>query len=97
MFPLPVILGLGIFFEDRKSIYYALPFAIIGLLIATYHNLLYYGFIDEALSPCTGQGVSCSEQNLSLLGFIDIPLLSLLGFVLLCLGLGFSLRNGGKP
>lgn len=96
MFPLPVILGLGILFEDRKSILYAFPFAIAGLLIAAYHNLLYYDFVEEALSPCMGEGISCSEQHLSLLGFIDIPLLSLLSFVLACLGLGLSLWKGSQ-
>ena len=82
LFPLVVIFAVGIVRRDEGVIAYALPLVLIGLGIATYHNLLYYGVIPETLSPCS-QGVSCTEVQLRWLGFITIPMLALAGFVTL--------------
>ena len=79
LFPLVVVLALGLFPFDRTVVRYALPLAALGWLVAAYHNLVYAGVVPESLQPCT-QGVSCTERNLSLFGFLSIPLLSLLGF-----------------
>lgn len=79
LFPLVVILAVGLFPLDRGVVRYALPLAVIGWLIAAYHNLIYFGIVPESLSPCA-QGVSCSEEYVKLLGFLSIPLLSLLAF-----------------
>ena len=79
LFPLVVIFGAAIWTQDSSYRKYAFPIAIIGTLISIYHNLIYYGLISEALTPCT-QGVSCSSKQLELFGFITIPLLSMLSF-----------------
>ena len=79
MFPLPIVLFMGLFPFDAKVIRYALPLAIGGWAVAGYHMLVYAGIIPESLSPCS-QGVSCATQNLDLFGFASIPLLSLLAF-----------------
>ncbi len=83
MYPLVWILGVGIYKKDKNSVIYALPLAVIGLLIAVYHNLLYYGVIPESLAPCT-LGVSCTTKFFEWFGFVTIPLLSLAGFVVIC-------------
>lgn len=80
LFPLTLVIGAGIVLRDRNLVFYALPLALVGAGISAYHNLLYYGVIPETLSPCT-QGVSCSARQLSLLGFIGIPLLALGAFL----------------
>ena len=82
MYPLVAIIGLGIAYRDASWRRYALPLAIIGLVIAAYHNLVYYGVIPEALTPCT-QGVSCSERQIEWFGFVTIPLMSLLAFAVI--------------
>jgi disulfide bond formation protein DsbB len=82
MFPLVIILLAGLFPVDTAAVKFALPLACIGWLIALYHNLLYSGIIDESLQPCR-QGISCTDINLNLLGFITIPLLSLLAFTII--------------
>lgn len=82
LFPLTVSIAAGIVLRDKNMIYYTLPLAGLGLAIAVYHNLLYYGVIPESLSPCL-QGVSCSTRQIEWLGFITIPMLSLSAFVLL--------------
>ncbi len=79
LFPLVLILGMGLFPVDKKVVRYALPLAITGWLIALYHSLLYSGIIPESIQPCT-QGVSCTEEYIDLFGFITIPMLSLLSF-----------------
>ena len=82
MYPLVIIFGVGLWQEDRGAARYAMPFIVMGTLIAAYHNLLYYGFISETLAPCK-LGVSCTAKQISIAGFISIPLLSLGGFLAL--------------
>lgn len=79
MYPLVFILATGILLEDKRVKYYVLPLSITGLLIAVYHNLLYYNIIPEAIVPCS-TGVSCTSRQLIWLGFITIPLMSLVAF-----------------
>ena len=79
MFPLAIILLVGLFPLDRQVVRYALPLAAIGGAVALYHLLLQVGIIPESAAPCR-QGVSCSEAQLEIFGFVSIPMLSLLVF-----------------
>jgi disulfide bond formation protein DsbB len=79
MFPLVVLLPLGLFPFDTRIVRYALPLAALGWLFAFFHVLLVAGYIPESAQPCT-QGVPCSETHISWFGFVTIPLLSLLAF-----------------
>jgi disulfide bond formation protein DsbB len=79
LFPLVLILAIGLFPFDKKVVKYALPLAIVGWLTAAYHNLLYAGIIPKSIQPCS-QGVSCTEEYINLFGFLSIPMLSLLSF-----------------
>jgi len=81
MYPLVLVIGTAIVIGDRSRVkHYALPLVLGGLAVAVYHNLLYYGIIPESITPCT-QGISCTSRQIEWLGFITIPLLSLLGFI----------------
>ena len=91
MFPLVIILLVGLFPFDKSIIKYALPLAIAGWGFAFYHYLLYSGFIPESIQPCS-QGVSCSETSLDLFGFLTIPMLSLISFSI-TIGLLLILRR----
>ncbi len=82
MFPLAVILLVGLHPLDVRVVRYALPVAVIGLLFTIYHSLLFYGFIPENLLPCS-QGISCSDASMELFGFLPIPLLSLASFLII--------------
>lgn len=82
MFPLVIILAVGILRNDTKVYTYVLPLTIIGLSISLYHNLLYYHVIPENLAPCVA-GVSCTIKQIEWLGFITIPLLSLTAFTII--------------
>lgn len=79
MYPLVVILLIGLLPLDRNVTRYALPLAVLGWMTALYHMLLYVGIIPESLQPC-GHGPSCVEENLDLFGFVNIPMLSWLSF-----------------
>lgn len=82
LFPLAIILLIGLFPLDKKVVNYALPLAIIGLLLTVYHCLLFFGVIPENLQPCS-QGVSCTDDNMVLFGFLPIPILSLTAFLII--------------
>ena len=79
MFPLAIILLVGLFPFDPRVVRYALPLAAIGGAFALYHLLLQAGLVPESAAPCR-QGVSCTEAQIQIFGFVSIPMLSLLVF-----------------
>ncbi len=79
MFPLAIILLVGLLPFDPGVVRYALPLAATGGAIALYHLLLQVGLIPESAAPCR-RGVSCADAQLEVLGFLSIPMLSLLVF-----------------
>lgn len=80
MFPLVLVLPLGLFPLDRKVIRYALPLACLGGAIGAFHLLLIAGVIPEEIKPCM-QGIPCTEQVIEWFGFVTIPLMSFVGFL----------------
>jgi len=80
MFPLTLILAVGLFPFDRKVIRYGLALAIPGGAIALFHQLLVVGIIPENIKPCV-QGIPCSTTVISWFGFVTIPVLSILAFL----------------
>ena len=82
MYPVAVLLTIGIFKGDGASAKYAFPLAAIGWLFAFYHNLLMWGIIPETAAPCRS-GIPCSTRYIDYFGFVTIPFLSLLAFSVL--------------
>lgn len=91
MYPLVLILAVGLIRQDRHVVWNVLPLAGLGTLVAFYHNLLYYGLLPEAAAPCS-TGVSCTTRLIDWFGFISIPLLSLLGFLVLTISLFMAMK-----
>lgn len=81
MYPMVLILAMGLFPYDPRVVRYTGALAGIGWLIALFHVLVVAGWIPEKVQPCV-QGIPCSETHISLLGFLNIPVLSLLTFTL---------------
>lgn len=81
-YPLVPILLVGILKKDKNIPYYVLPLTIIGLAISIYHNLLYYKIIPESMAPCIA-GVSCTTKFIEWFGFITIPFLALIAFLVI--------------
>jgi disulfide bond formation protein DsbB len=82
LFPLVVVLARGLFPFDREAVKFALPLAVLGWLVAAYHNLVYAGVVPQSLQPCA-KGVSCTEEYINLFGLLSIPALSLIAFTTL--------------
>ncbi len=92
MYPLVVILAVGILRNDKKNLpYYVLPLSSIGWLIAFYQVLLQAKILPERIAPCT-TGVSCTTVYGLWLGFITIPILSLAAFTLITLCMIIALK-----
>ena len=79
MYALALILGIALRAQDAAVLRYAQPLALVGLVLAAFHCLLYLGFIPKGIQPC-GQGASCADIKLELWGFVTTPLMSLLAF-----------------
>jgi disulfide bond formation protein DsbB len=79
MFPLVVVLGVGLLASDARCVRYALPLAAAGWAVAAYHLLLFWGVVAEGLMPC-GKGGSCADADVQVAGGVPIPLLSLAAF-----------------
>lgn len=79
LYPIFVISLVNILRNQFSDHTHEFVLATIGLIFAVYHNLLYYGFIENII-PCA-KDVSCTSRQIEWLGFITIPLLSLLSFL----------------
>jgi disulfide bond formation protein DsbB len=89
MYPLVIILAIGLFPYDPGLVRYAAPLVGAGWLIALYQVLLVIGIIPESAQPCV-QGIPCSETHFLLLGFLNIPTFSFLTFTLIGVLLFFT-------
>jgi disulfide bond formation protein DsbB len=86
MFPLVFVLATGLFSRDGSVVRHALPLVAAGWLVAMFHLLLTRGVIPASASPCT-QGIPCSQIDVEWLGFVTIPLLSVLSFSVIAIAL----------
>ena len=82
MYPLVIILGIGAFVGDFRSITYAAPLAVIGAILALFQYLLQWFPHWEAIGVC-GSGPDCSATHIRYWGFITYPFISLLAFVVI--------------
>ena len=92
MFPLAVVLGLGLWFEDHRVGRYGVALALGGAAISLWHLGLYTGVLPEPIQHCTATGPSCTDENQVFLG-LPIPLLSLIAFALIAFLSFFSLKE----
>lgn len=83
MYPLVLILGVGWVRGDAGVWRYALPPAVVGMGISTYHRILQERPALE-LVPC-GVGPPCSGRYVNAFGFITIPTMAGAAFLLLIL------------
>ncbi|MEK5069657.1 disulfide oxidoreductase [Sporosarcina sp. FSL K6-1508] len=82
MYPLTLILGIGTFQNDSSVKKFVIPLALIGGSISFMHYLEQKipGF--GGIKPCVS-GVPCSSQYINWFGFITIPFLALVAFVII--------------
>lgn len=79
MYPIVALTFVALYRKDENVWAYVLPLSVTGLVISTYHNILYYavnwGIRPDWTGPCQA-GVSCTTRYIEWGGFITIPLLS---------------------
>ncbi|WP_379127073.1 disulfide oxidoreductase [Paenibacillus sp. sgz500958] len=82
MYPQLILLGIATYRNDKKIIPYVLPLSVIGGSISIYHYAEQKIPAMSKILPCT-IGVPCNKDYLNFFGFITIPLLALIAFVLM--------------
>ena len=81
MYPLTLILAIGIWRRDRGLHLYVLPFSIIGAFVSLYHYLLIK--TDWFPPPPCAAGIPCTVDYLDWFGFINIPFMALMAFLII--------------
>jgi disulfide bond formation protein DsbB/mono/diheme cytochrome c family protein len=82
MYPLALLIAIGILRRDQHLPYLVLPFSLVGQGLSTYHYLLEKTTLFGAPTACSG-GVSCLTQWINWFGFITIPFLAMVAFMLI--------------
>lgn len=82
MYPQVLLLGIAAFRNDRAILSYVLPLSFIGGSISVYHYAEQKLPVLAKLTPCK-IGVPCNIDYLNWWGFITIPFLALIAFVLI--------------
>lgn len=82
IYPLVLIIPVGIINKDKNLPLYVLPLSAVGLTISLFHNLLYYKWIPDTMAPCVS-GVSCTTKFIEWFGFVTIPLLAFVAFLVI--------------
>lgn len=92
MYPIVILAVIGISRNDRKLYTSVLALSIPGLLISIYHNLLYWKILPESVAPCM-LGVSCTTKFFEWLGFVTIPFMALVAFIVITVLAFISLKK----
>lgn len=84
MYPLVFIIPVGILVKDKNIFTYTFVLSALGLIVASYHCLIYYDVIQEALKLCNAE-LSCKTKQFELFNFISIPLMSFTSFLIIAI------------
>ncbi len=84
LYPLAIILLVGYLRRDKGLFLYVLPFSILGIGVASYHYLLQKTDLFSHGAVC-GTGIPCTTIWINLFGFITIPFLVLVAYVIITL------------
>ncbi|WP_080847663.1 disulfide formation protein C [Cytobacillus gottheilii] len=82
MYPFTIMLGIAVVKKDYKIALYSMVLSAIGGCISLYHYAIQkLTFLADAAPSC-GR-VPCTGQYINWLGFISIPFLALLAFIII--------------
>ncbi|QKS72496.1 disulfide bond formation protein B [Paenalkalicoccus suaedae] len=96
MYPMAITLAIATVKKDATQAYYALPLAVIGAGISTYHYLLQKVPALQETSNICGI-VPCNAQYINYAGFITIPFLALTAFILIIILLVYVIKLSKEP
>ncbi|WP_391117228.1 disulfide oxidoreductase [Psychrobacillus sp. L3] len=92
MYPLVIILGVAYAQKNAKVAVTTLIFSIIGGCISAYHySIQKISFMQDS-APACGR-VPCTSDYINYLGFITIPFLALIAFILIIISSVLVLRS----
>lgn len=92
MYPLVLIVGIAYVQKNAKIAVTSLAFSIIGASISAYHySIQKLDFMQET-APACGR-VACTGQYINYLGFITIPFLALIAFILIAISSVMILKS----
>ena len=91
MYPLAVVLLVGAIRREFQVKYYALPLALIGLGISIYHYMIQR--IPNLESGACDPDNPCSAIYVDIFGFISIPFMAGMGFIVIAVLLGFYVNK----
>lgn len=96
MYPIALLVAVGLLARDRSPALYALPLSILGIGVSTYHYVYQKTTWFDATHFCAA-GVSCKGDYLGR-GIVTIPGLAFVAFLLITLA-AFSVwrRGGAEP
>lgn len=84
MYPIVLIAGSALFQKNEKTALTTAIFSVIGGLISLYHyGIQKLSFLQDSAPSCGT--VPCTGQYINHLGFITIPFLALIAFILIAL------------
>ena len=87
MYPLAVVLLVGALRREVAVKFYAIPIALIGLVISIYHNVLQ--FFPSLEGTSCDPLVPCSARSIEMFGFMDLPFMAGAGFIVVAVLLAF--------
>lgn len=82
MYPLTGLVLFGILRRDHHLPFLVLPFSLVGQGVSTYHYLLQKTTVFGAPTAC-GAGVPCTTVYINWGGFITIPFLAMVAFLII--------------
>ncbi|MEH7454597.1 MULTISPECIES: disulfide oxidoreductase [Bacillaceae] len=82
MYPIVFIIGIAFYKNKIKDVIYVLPLSLIGMCISIYHILIQkVPALKETATQCGP--VPCTGDYLNWFGFITIPMLAFVAFLLI--------------
>ncbi len=92
MYPMVIVLGIAYIRKDFKAAAYSVALSSIGILISLYHySIQKIPFLTES-APACGR-IPCTGQYINWFGFVTIPLLALVAFIIILIMSLITLRN----
>ncbi|MDN4524792.1 disulfide oxidoreductase [Fictibacillus fluitans] len=82
MYPLAVFLGVAFYHQNSRIASYVLPLSGLGVIVSGYHIALQKIPALQQFEACSA-GVPCSQDYINWLGFITIPMLAFVAFVII--------------
>jgi disulfide bond formation protein DsbB len=96
MYPLAAILLIAAWRRDvRGGVFYSLPLAIFGSIVAIYH--IYIEYNPSAETAACKVGAPCTIKWIDKLGYITIPVLALTAFLAIIVLLLAALSRSRQP